>query len=90
VAAIRLQIASPVVKATCAVAADNAAMLRFGRRHLQPYLTGMRELRQARLEIVSEAPFRKNRQRDLPTHINQLIVVPFPIEYQLRFYRRIF
>jgi len=54
-AAIRLQIASPVVKATCAVAADNAAMLRFGRRHLQPYLTGLRELRQSRLEIVLES-----------------------------------
>jgi hypothetical protein len=36
---------------TCAVASENAAMLRFFRRHLQPYLTGISESRQVILRF---------------------------------------
>lgn len=50
-AAIQRQIVSPVTNYTFAVAAENAAMLRFVQRHLQPYLTGMRESRQSILSI---------------------------------------
>jgi hypothetical protein len=50
-AAIERQIASPIAHYTCAVASENAAMLRFFRRHLQPYLTGISESRQVILRF---------------------------------------
>lgn len=48
-AAIQRQIASPATKYTFAVAPESVAMLRFVRRHLRPYLTGVSESRQARI-----------------------------------------
>lgn len=49
-AAIERQIASAIAQGTFAIAPEDAAMLRFVRRHLQPYLTGMSEVRTARLQ----------------------------------------
>lgn len=46
-AAIERQIASSINGITFAIAPENAAMLRFARRHLQPYLTVISESRQS-------------------------------------------
>jgi uncharacterized protein (TIGR03032 family) len=43
--ALKLQIASPIKNYTYAVASENTKMLKFLRRHLQSYLTGMSESR---------------------------------------------
>lgn len=49
--AIQRQIDSSVENYTCAVAPEYSDFLKFVRRHLQPYLTGMSESRQAIIEM---------------------------------------